>query len=89
MKIKRVIILILFIIIIIFAKNSYSKQETKYSIKYISNGDTLWSLAKYEVENNKYYKNKDIRYVISDIKYINNLKNSNLNEGMEIKIPSY
>lgn len=88
MKIKKGIVVIVFILIIIFAKTSYSKQETKYSIRYISNGDTLWSLAKYEIEHNEYYKNKDIRYVINDIKYINNLENSNLNEGMELKIPS-
>lgn len=89
MKIKKGIVLLIFILIVIFAKTSYSKQETSYITKYVSSGETLWSIAKYEVENNVYYKNKDIRYVINDIKYINNLENSNLSAGMEIKIPSY
>ncbi len=89
MKIKRGLVLLIFILIIIFAKISYSKQESIYIIKYISSGDTLWSIAKYEIENNEYYQNKNIRYVINDIKYVNNLKNSKLSVGMEIKIPSY
>jgi hypothetical protein len=89
MKVKRGIVLIIFILIIIFAKASYSKQESTYITKYVYSGETLWSIAKYEVENNEYYKNKDIRYVINDIKYVNKLKNSNLSAGMEIKIPSY
>ena len=41
-----------------------------------------------EQETNKYYEGKDIRFVINDIKYNNNLKDSNLYEGMELKIPS-
>ena len=89
MKVKRGIVLIIFILIIIFAKSSYSKQESTYITKYVSSGETLWSIVKYEVENNEYYQDKDIRYVINDIKYVNKLKNSNLSVGMEIKIPSY
>ena len=82
MKVKRGIVLIIFILIIIFAKSSYSKQESTYITKYVSSGETLWSIAKYEVENNEYYQE-------NDIKYVNKLKNSNLSVGMEIKIPSY
>ena len=88
MKVKRGIILIIFILIIIFAKSSYSKEEIDYTIKRVYEGDTLWSIASLEKENNTYYKDKDIRYVINDIKYINNLKNSSLYEGMQLKIPS-
>lgn len=88
MKVKRGIILIIFILIIIFAKSSYSKEEIDYTIKSVYEGDTLWSIASLEKENNTYYKDKDIRYVINDIKYINNLKNSSLYEGMQLKIPS-
>lgn len=47
MKIKRGILLIIFILIIIFAKTSYSKQESTYITKYVSSGETLWSIAKY------------------------------------------
>lgn len=88
MKVKRGIILIIFILIIIFAKSSYSKEEIDYTIKNVYEGDALWSIASLEKENNTYYKDKDIRYVINDIKYINNLKNSSLYEGMQLKIPS-
>jgi len=47
----------------------------------------LWSIAERESENNNYYKDKDVREIIYDLKKINNLSNSNLAEGQEIKIP--
>ena len=88
MKSKRGIIIIIFIVITVFAKTSYSKQEVNYKVTSIGLGATLWSIAKKEQETNKYYEGKDIRFVINDIKYNNNLKDSNLYEGMELKIPS-
>ncbi len=88
MKFKRGIIIIIFIVIIVFAKASYSKQEIHYKVTYVDFGETLWSIAKEEQEINKYYEGKDIRTVINDIKHNNNLKDSNLYEGMELKIPS-
>ncbi|HJJ12842.1 MAG: LysM peptidoglycan-binding domain-containing protein [Clostridia bacterium] len=88
MKSKRGIIIIIFIVITVFAKTSYSKQEVNYKVTSIGFGETLWSIAKKEQETNKYYEGKDIRFVINDIKYNNNLKDSNLYEGMELKIPS-
>jgi LysM domain protein len=88
MKSKRGIIIIIFIVITVFAKTSYSKQEVNYKVTSIGLGETLWSIAKKEQETNKYYEGKDIRFVINDIKYNNNLKDSNLYEGMELKIPS-
>jgi len=39
--------------------------------------------------NNKYFEGKDIRYVIEELKKVNNLSNSNLTEGDKIKIPNY
>ena len=48
MKVKRGIILIIFILIIIFAKSSYSKEEIDYTIKNVYEGDTLWSIASLE-----------------------------------------
>lgn len=88
MKSKRGIIIIIFIVITVFAKTSYSKQEVNYKVTSIGFCETLWSIAKKEQETNKYYEGKDIRFVINDIKYNNNLKDSNLYEGMELKIPS-
>lgn len=89
-KIKSIIIVssILIILNIVFsAGKSYSKVEVEYKLEYASFGDTLWTIAKRERKNNKYYQDKDIREIIYDLKKINNLSNSDLIEGQEIKIP--
>ena len=64
-------------------------HETKYKEEYVYSGDTLWSIAQNELENNKYFEGKDIRYVIEELKKVNNLSNSNLTEGDKIRIPNY
>ncbi len=86
---SNVILMILVGTIIIFATNAYSNVETKYKEEYIYAGDTLWSIAKEELENNKYFEGKDIRYVVDELKKVNNLSSSNLSEGDKIKIPNY
>lgn len=86
---KKVIIFFVILIIAILAKNSYSNKDISYKIEYVVAGDTLWSIAEQEVNSNEYYKNDDIRTVVYDIKYINNLKSSELKQGMELKIPVY
>ena len=70
-------------------RSAYSNVETKYKEEYIYAGDTLWSIAKEELENNKYFEGKDIRYVVDELKKVNNLSSSNLSEGDKIKIPNY
>ena len=88
--IRSISILVLIIcLLIIFSKNTYSKVEIIYKEDYIYSGDTLWSISKNEIENNKYFENKDIRDVISELKNINNLSESNLKVGEKIKIPIY
>lgn len=88
--IKSISILILAISsLIIFSKNTYSKVEIIYREDYIYSGDTLWSISKNEIQNNKYFKNKDIREVINELKSINNLSKNNLEVGEKIKIPIY
>ena len=52
MKSKRGIIIIIFIVITVFAKTSYSKQEVNYKVTSIGFGETLWSIAKKEQETN-------------------------------------
>ena len=70
-----------------FTNNSYSKGEAKTKNIYVSSGDTLWSIASFEQENNAYYQNKDIREIIYEIKEVNNLKNtSNLSIGQKLEI---
>lgn len=89
-KLRNVLLLVIGIILLnmIFSiKSSYSKVEVKYKSEYASHGDTLWSIAERESRLNKYYQDKDIRYIIYDLKQINNLSNSNLKEGQEIFIP--
>lgn len=81
-----VILGIIFLLSLIMNK-SLSYKEPEYRKLYISNGDTLWSIAKDEKINNKYYENKDVRYILDDIKRANHLDNSNLKAGQELLIP--
>ncbi len=86
---SNVILAILISSIVIFATKAYSNVETKYKEEYVCAGDTLWSIAQEELENNKYFEGKDIRYVVNELKKVNNLANANLNEGDKLKIPSF
>ena len=86
---SNVILAILISSIVIFATNAYSNVETKYKEEYVCTGDTLWSIAQAELENNKYFEGKDIRYVVNELKNVNNLASANLKEGDKLKIPSF
>ena len=86
---SNVILVILICSIVIFATNTYSNVETKYKEEYVCAGDTLWSIAQEELENNKYFEGKDIRYVVNELKNVNNLASANLKEGDKLKIPSF
>ena len=86
--VKSFIFLVGLISIIVTGINkTYSKTQISYKEDYIIKGDTLWSIAKNEIDTNKYYKNKDIRKVMYEIKKINNLSNENLTIGQKIMIP--
>ena len=91
---KRFNIIILSIMFVLFCismflNNSYSKEIIRYKEEYIYEGDTLWSIAQKEAQNNKYYENKDIRNIIIDLKTINNIEDNNLNIGQKIIIPTF
>ncbi len=86
---SNVILAILISSIVIFATKAYSNVETKYKEEYVCAGDTLWSIAQEELENNKYFEGKDIRYVVNELKNVNNLASANLKEGDKLKIPSF
>lgn len=79
---------IVFLICLFFVNKSFSHGNTQYKSVYVENGDTLWTIAKYEQENNEYYKQKDIRDIIQNIKSINNLTSSNLSNNQELNIPT-
>lgn len=80
---------ILILIIILFSNKTYSKVDTKYKEESIILGDTLWSISQEESKNNKYFENKDIREIVSEIKRINKLDNLDLKEGQKLLIPTY
>jgi LysM repeat protein len=83
-----IIFSLLFLLLVCFA-NTYSTEETRYKTIMITTGDTLWSIAEKEEENNSYYQHKDIRQIVYDIKQKNQLNNSSLTEGTVLQIPSY
>ena len=83
------ILVILILIIILFSNKTYSKVDTKYKEESIILGDTLWSISQEEDKNNKYFENKDIREIVSEIKRINKLDNLDLKEGQKLVIPTY
>lgn len=83
------ILVILILIIILFSNKTYSKVDTKYKEESIILGDTLWSISQQEAKNNKYFENKDIREIVSEIKRINKLDNLDLKEGQKLLIPTY
>lgn len=89
-KFIRSIILILGILILALLglNNSYSKTEITYKEDYIISGDTLWSIAEDQVNHNEYYRNKDVREVMYEIKQLNNIGNENLEVGQKIVIPN-
>ena len=74
---------------IMFSNNTYSKGEIKYKEEYIYSGDTLWSIAEKEIANNKYFKNKDIRTVVFELRSVNEFSSSELYVGQKIRIPVY
>lgn len=90
---KRFIIsnLILFSIVFMMlyvSKEALSTNIVNYTETYIEEGDTLWQIAANQQQNNKYYKNKEIREIVNNLKKVNNLKNSNLSVGQKIIIPT-
>lgn len=82
------IIAVLIMCISLFITNiSFSHGENKYKTIYVSNGDTLWNIAKDEQENNSYYENKTVREIINSIKTTNKLENSDLYTNQKLVIP--
>lgn len=78
----------LIMLILLGMSNTYSKTEVAYKEDYILEGDTLWSVAEEQTQTNEYYKNKDIRDVVYEIKKLNNIENGNLDIGQKIVIPT-
>lgn len=75
------------LLILMLTNISFSHTDLRYKEIAVSSGDTLWSIAKYERANNLYFENKDIRDIVDEIKFVNNLKDSNLSIGDKLNIP--
>lgn len=88
-KIVLSIIVMAVIVWLLIHSTSFSYKEVEYREIYVSNGDTLWEIAKLEKNTNEYYKNKDIREIIFDIKKVNNLQSSDIYEHQKLLIPRF
>lgn len=91
-KFIRSIILLLFLIFvvsIIFSKATLSYKQLEYTTICVDHGDTLWKIAEEQKENNKYYKKKDVRDIVYDIKKVNNLNSSDIYVAQELKVPTF
>ena len=89
-KFIRSILIVMGIILsltLFISKTTLSHGETEYKTIYVSEGDTLWNIAKSNQKNNAYYKDKDVRYIINDLIKINKLNTSTVNVNQELKIP--
>lgn len=91
-KLVRAIALIIGLtigLVLIMTGNTFSHQDVTYKKVTVIPGDTLWEIAREEKESNDYYKDTDIRDIISDIKMVNNLKSSGLTVDQVLEIPTY
>ena len=81
-------IIVTLLLFVILGSTTLSKSSEKYNTIVVSLGDTLWSIAQEEKQNNPYYENKDIRYIINDIKIVNNLKDGYIVNNQKLSIPT-
>ena len=70
-------------------KPTLSHDDISFETTYVAKGDTLWTIAKREIQDNKYYENKDVRYVVQDLKEVNGLNDSSLSIGQKLLIPAF
>ena len=87
-KLSMIISILTILVLLFIHSTSLSYEDIEYNEIYVSSGDTLWSIAKYEQENNSYYKGKDVREIIFDIKKVNNLSSSDLVVNQKLLVPS-
>jgi len=76
-------------IVFFISTNSFSYSEITYKTVTVVSGDTLWNIASAEQQYNSYYSNKDIRYIIEDIKNKNGLSKSSIYAGDVLMVPVY
>lgn len=87
-KFKRFMFLsILLISILVFTStltfNAYSKDIPQYNYITVEEGDTLWTIASNYTEKS----NIDIRKLVYEISYENNIYNASIYPGDVIRVP--
>lgn len=85
--VKSILIVVMITIALLFVlvNKSLSREDVLIKNISVSEGDTLWSIARFEQENNEYYENKDVREIVYEIKKLNGLEsNSNLYAGQKL-----
>ncbi len=93
-KFTRSILILLGMIIVIttfLTRVSFSHNEREqmdYKTILVCQGDTLWEIATVQQKENEYYQDKDVRFIVNQLKKINGLNNANLNVGQELKVPT-
>ena len=87
--VRSLILMFVFLVLIsfIFVNKSFSHSKKSYKQIYISCGDTLWSIAKKEKNDNAYFENKEIREIVYELKTTNKLESSDFKIGQELNIP--
>lgn len=86
--IRSILILISIILtLMILSKSVFSHQEIKYKTIYVSEGDSIWSIAKSETKENKYFENKSTKEVVYNIQNTNKLSSSKIYVGQKLLIP--
>lgn len=83
-----IVLITIFFILLSLSKTTLSHQEKTYTTILVLEGDTLWKIASSNQENNRYYKNKDVRYIIDDLVKINNLQSKDLLVNQTLQIPT-
>ncbi len=77
------LLVVLFSLISIFSLSANALTVDNEKTIIVKQGETLWSIA----EGNFDYNKEDIREYIFNIKVLNNLKDSNINSGQQLKLP--
>lgn len=81
-----IVICIIFLFLTLSNSNIIAKEHINKQTIYVSNGDTLWSIAKFSIGKNN---DLNIQNVLNEIIKLNSLENSNIYIGQKLLVPIY